>query len=56
MPCTVKQGNVIALRTEVATAVTAALQLNVAESQKVQAGAHHGIQRGGSGQSAYRDA
>ena len=31
-----KQGNVIALRTEVATAVTAALQLNVAESQKVR--------------------
>ena len=29
-----KQGNVIALRTEVATAVAAALQLNVAESQK----------------------
>lgn len=31
-----KQGNVIALRTEVATAVTAALQLTVAESQKVR--------------------
>ncbi len=31
-----KQGNVIALRTEVATAVAAALQLNVAESQKVR--------------------
>ena len=31
-----KQGNVIALRTEVATAVTAALQLNIAESQKVR--------------------
>jgi uncharacterized protein YbbC (DUF1343 family)/CubicO group peptidase (beta-lactamase class C family) len=31
-----KQGNVIGLRTEVATAVTAALQLNVAESQKVR--------------------
>jgi uncharacterized protein YbbC (DUF1343 family)/CubicO group peptidase (beta-lactamase class C family) len=31
-----KQGNVIALRTEVATAVTAALQLNVADSQKVR--------------------
>ena len=31
-----KQGSVIALRTEVATAVAAALQLNVAESQKVR--------------------
>jgi uncharacterized protein YbbC (DUF1343 family)/CubicO group peptidase (beta-lactamase class C family) len=31
-----KQGNVIALRTEVATAVAAALQLNVTESQKVR--------------------
>ena len=31
-----KQGNVIALRTEVATAVTAALQLHVAESQKLR--------------------
>ena len=31
-----KQGNVIALRTEVATAVTGALQLSVAESQKVR--------------------
>ncbi len=31
-----KKGNVIALRTEVATAVTAALQLNVAELQKLR--------------------
>ena len=31
-----KQGNVIGLRTEVATAVTAALQLDVAESEKVR--------------------
>lgn len=31
-----KQGSVIALRTEVATAVTAALQLNIADSQKVR--------------------
>jgi uncharacterized protein YbbC (DUF1343 family)/CubicO group peptidase (beta-lactamase class C family) len=31
-----KHGNVIALRTEVATAVTAALQLDIADSQKVR--------------------
>jgi len=32
----IKQGNVIALRTEVATAVTAALQLSVADSQRAR--------------------
>ncbi len=44
-----KQGNVIALRTEVATAVTAALQLNVAESQKVRLARITGYNEAGAG-------
>jgi len=44
-----KQGNVIALRTEVATAVTGALQLNVAESQKVRLARITGYNEAGAG-------
>ena len=44
-----KQGNVIALRTEVATAVAAALQLNVAESQKVRLARITGYNEAGAG-------
>ena len=51
-----KQGNVIALRTEVATAVAAALQLNVAESQKVRLARITGYNEAAAAEPAHRHA